>query len=113
MEAYEWVEGEIGSAAKLNTIRADLLELDAVAGFKDVQFITITINSGSTSGTGTTPNPMSARALPVSLGAIGGASPNANIGVTLEKTDATTITATRNGTSDNITVKVAILESRG
>lgn len=93
--AYVWVPGETITAAKLNTISDDLLELDAVAGFHDTQFGSITITGTNTTGDATV-SAMSDRAWINYMGErvtdVGG--------LRLSKVNATTVRATRQSAAD-------------
>lgn len=110
--ARTWVEGELANAAKLNTIRDDILELDAVAGFEDAQFGTVTILSAATSGTATI-SAVSARAQVHYLGQQIGLD-DSRIHARITKTDATTITATReSGLSAATVVAFCVSDPRG
>lgn len=108
-----WSAGELNTASKMNTIRADILELDAVAGFEDGQSKTITIGDGNASNTGSI-SAVSDRAILSHLGVTcaAGAGPD-DLNVRLALTNATTITATRSGTTDDVTVSVRVNDPRG
>lgn len=107
--ARTWVEGELATAAKLNTVRDDLLELDAVAGFHDTQKGTITIPNGSSSNTAT----ISAVSPRAQLRFLGGTSSTGTQLSRIELTNATTVTATRQGTADPLVVSYEVSDPRG
>lgn len=107
--ARTWVEGELATAAKLNTVRDDLLELDALAGFNDTQRGTITIANGSSTGTATI-TAVSPRAQLRHLGQISSTGQQLTYMVL---TNSTTITATRQTTADGMVVSYEISDPRG
>jgi len=93
--ARTWVAGELVTAVKMNTLRDDILELDAVAGFNDAQYGTVSLSGTNTTGDATV-STMGAKAIIHNLGfAVG-----AIAGVTLSKVNSTTIRATRYSNSD-------------
>ncbi|MFI5224395.1 MAG: hypothetical protein ACHQX3_09190, partial [Nitrospirales bacterium] len=97
---------------KMNTLRDDILELDAVAGFENAQLGTITITNGNSTATATV-SAMSARAIVVLLGTRSAETVNQNVLVTLEKTNSTTLTLTRIGTSGSVVGSYGIFDPRG
>jgi hypothetical protein len=105
------VEGEIATAAKFNTIRDDLLELDAVAGFNDVQYGVISLTGGNLSGDATI-TAVSSRAFIQHLGSsTNGVIEAASIRLTLS--GATTVTATRGNSSADAVVSFCVVDPRG
>jgi len=94
--ARTWVAGELVTAVKMNTLRDDILELDAVAGFVDAQYGTITITGTNATGDATV-SAMSARAIIHNMGF----PTTADVpGVRLSKVNSTTVRATRFATTD-------------
>jgi hypothetical protein len=112
--ARTWVSGEFVTAAKMNTLRDDILELDVVAGFNYAQYGTVTIADGNTSGTATITG-VSDRAM-VNMN---GWSTNANEanypGATprLTKTNSTTLTANRGSNNGDTVVAFCVSDPRG
>jgi hypothetical protein len=92
--ARTWVEGEIATAAKFNTIRDDILELDLKAGIKTVQYGNINLADQTVTNTATITAVVVAKTVVHNLGCTGILSK-----VTL--TSATVVTGTKdlNGTS--------------
>lgn len=98
--ARTWVEGELVNATKMNTLRDDILELDAVAGFEDTQFGTITLTGTNATGDATV-SAMSARAAVILMGMITSTASVTIGGGYLTKINATTVRFTRgNATGD-------------
>lgn len=112
--ARTWVPGELGTAAKMNTLRDDILELDAVAGFNDAQYGTLTIADGNTSGTATI-SAVSARAVVQMNGFSTSANEAQYPGSTprLTKTNATTLTGSRGGTNGDSVIAFVVSDPRG
>lgn len=109
--ARTWVEGEIATAVKFNTIRDDLLLLDSVAGIKSVQYGTITVSNGNTSNTGTITSVSTTKSVIHNLGNT--ADPGVAIAdamVRLALTNATTITATRGNSNGAAIVGFCVAE---
>lgn len=108
--ARTWVEGEIATAAKFNTIRDDLLELDAVAGIRSIQYGSISLN-GVTSNTATITAVAAGKAVLIHLGVSQTGGVNAaDIAVRITLTSTTVVTATRETTVGNPTVNFCVLE---
>jgi hypothetical protein len=112
--AYMWVEGEILTAVKLNTIRNDILELDAVGGFLSSQFGSITIGPGATSNNGTIAA-VSVRAAIMLTGFVTDANSTEFPGAVprLAKSNSTTLTGFRQSTNATTTLSYCVIESRG
>lgn len=107
--AYSWIPAEVITATKLNTISADLLELQDVAGFENAQFGSITISPGNSTNFADV-TAMSVRALIVPLGnSVAGGATTAR----LEKTSATRVTATRGDTTGTTIVNFGVHDPRG
>ena len=99
--ARTWVEGEIATAVKFNTIRDDLLALDAVAGIKSVQYGTVTMSGGQSTNTATITAVVVAKTVLHHLGQTieaGSALSDGLARITL--TNTTTITATRSSNNN-------------
>lgn len=98
----------------MNTLRDDILELDAVAGFQNAQYGTVTL-SGTNQTADATVSAMSARAIIHNLG--WSTPPSSSAGVRLSKVNSTTIRATRFGTDDlspgTIVTGFAVEDPRG
>jgi hypothetical protein len=112
--ARTWVTGELANAAKLNTLRDDILELDAVAGFNASQYGTLTIGPGNLTGTATI-SAVSTRAIATMLGFSTDATESQYPGATprFTKTNSTTLTGTRDATNGTTTISFCVAESRG
>lgn len=112
--ARTWVPSELVSASKMNTLRDDILELDAVAGFNNAQYGTITL-TGTNQTADATVSAMSARAIIHNLG--WGTPQSTSPGVRLSKVNSTTIRATRFGNDDlsssSVVIGFAVEDPRG
>lgn len=109
--ARTWVEGEVATASKFNTIRDDLLELDAVAGFFNAQYGSITIVDTTNTNTATV-STMSTRAI-VHFNGSRQSYATGDIGATVTKLSATQVQASRAGTSGTTIVSFVIEDPRG
>lgn len=96
---------QVGIAAR--TVRLDSQSPGVI---KSIQRGTIAITTGNTSNTATVSAVTTAKALVFHLGGEGDASATNHALVRLALTDATTITATRNGSSNGITVGYQLVE---
>jgi hypothetical protein len=102
--ARTWVEGEIATAAKFNTIRDDLLTLDAVAGIKSIQYGSVTLNGGTLTNNATITSVVTTKTVLHHLGQTvesGSALADGLARITLAS--ATSVTATR-ASSNNVCV---------
>lgn len=108
VEARTWVEGELVNAAKMNTLRDDILELDAVAGISSVQYGSVTVTNGNTTGTATISAVDTAKAIVFFLGDNPAVDATRSARITL--TNATTVTATKGNSSDSVVANFCVLE---
>lgn len=110
--ARTWVPGEMLTAVKMNTLRDDILELDAVAGFFNAQYGSMTFTAAGETTQDATVATMSTRAVIHLLGALlDGA--NSPMGVKLSKVNATTVRATRNAVGVAGSVTFVVEDPRG
>lgn len=109
--ARTWVEGEIATAAKFNTLRDDILALDAVAGVRSVQHGTIVLNNAELTKTGSIIAVTVAKTALHHLGAtLDGAGGLSAVAIRIALTNTTTITATRASSFEAATVNFCVVE---
>ena len=111
--ARTWVEGEIATASKFNTIRDDLIELDAVNGIKSVQYGTITLSNGVGTNTATIAAVNVSKAVLHFLGnTVEAGSGVADAFVRIALSNSTTVTATRANTNNAAIVGFCVEEHK-
>lgn len=109
--ARTWVEGEIATAAKFNTIRDDILELSALAGIKSIQYGTVTITNGNATNSAAISAVTTAKTVLHNLGAtIEGGSAIADGSVRINLSSSTSVGASRSGTNNNAVVGFCVEE---
>ena len=108
------MEGELVDAVKMNSLRDDIIEINAMAGFNNAQYGTITITGTNLTGDATV-SAMSARAIIHKLG--GDDSDARTGGVRLSKVNSTTVRAHRVESTDlgggSVVVGFAVEDPRG
>ena len=109
--ARTWVTGELGTAAKLNTIRDDLLELEGLLGFASVQRGTITL-SGVTSNTASivAVDEDQATCTYQGLSTTEGSGQQDRVMTRVVLTDEDTVTATKGTSTGTVTVGFEVAE---
>ena len=111
--ARTWVEGEIATAAKFNTIRDDLHLLDAIAGIRTIQYGTISLSNTVTTNSVAITAVTVAKAVLHHLGQTvepGSGIADGLIRITL--TNSTTVTATRAGVNNLAVVGFCVEEHK-